>query len=179
MKIAGYSFKNFKTFRGREDTGLECDIYKGRKKFAYYHYDGNGGEGFVKTVYNGDEKKFRENISLTGTFVHDALKALPRSEKVWRTTADLDAFFIRAYFWHRYEKNIKSLKHVNPNAVFVFVIEEENGQAYTGLCSYKCTEDMLVFALKDKYSLTDKDRLYILPAETDFNFSAFPENVNI
>lgn len=115
MKTGPYEYINVKTFRGMEGHGAECDIRKDGRKFAYYHDDGNGGEGRLEPLWDEDEGKWKANRALADEFMAYAYENCPEQkdiamdDPVMRSEhLRLDLFMGRVIDWCLLEKQMKS-----------------------------------------------------------------------
>lgn len=188
MQIGEYSFVNPKTFRGMEGYGFECDIRKGKRTFAYYHEDGNGGMGYLHASYDEDPARFEKNRAAAALFEQFALSicpSFPASPEygIPEHPGDLDYFFAHISTWMDLEKQAKAIIRKNREARQISITFDKNGDPSYLFSHVTSDPEAAMKSLKTRKEKTgDKDKMteaVIIPVSRGFIFDRFPEAVII
>lgn len=183
MQIGAYSFVNPKTFRGLEGYGFECDIKKGKRTFAYYHDDGNGGMGDLRVEYDKNPARFEENKVMAALFEQFALSICPSYPAdpelgYPEHPGDLDYFFAYVSTWISLEKDTKALARKNPNTRQISIsFDREDNPTFIFTHTAETKEKALESLKAQKEKEKNKDKMakaVILPAMPCFVFERFP-----
>lgn len=184
MQIGAYSFVNPKTFRGMEGYGFECDIKKGKRTFAYYHEDGNGGMGDLRVEYDENPARFEENRTITALFEQFALSICPPFPAspeygIPEHPGDLDYFFAHLSTWIDLEKQAKAIIRKNRGARQISITFDRNGDPSYLFSHMASDPEAAMKSLKDrKEKERDEDKMakaVIIPVSQGFIFDRFPE----
>ena len=187
MKTGPYEYINVKTFRGMEGHGAECDIRKDGRKFAYYHDDGNGGEGRLEPLWDKDEGKWKANRALADEFMAYAYKNCPEQkdismdDPVMRSEhLRLDLFMGRVLDWCLLEKQMKTFLRKMPTALsLVFFFDADDSPLYFQAMKQQSAEDAEA-AIREvistgRYPLTQNEAKLLAARRGDgFEGDAFP-----
>ncbi len=187
MRIGAYSFVNPKTFRGMEGYGFECDIKKGKRTFAYYHEDGNGGMGDLRVEYDENPARFEENKVMAALFEQFALSICPpfpaNPELGFpEHPGDIDYFFAFVSTWIELEKSAKSLIRKLPEARMIAILYDKDENPLSIRAYTVENRDEILKILRESAETGAAGRFRkaaIIPAEKSFRFGRFPELAEI
>ena len=183
MQIGDYSFVNPKTFRGMEGYGFECDIRKGKRTFAYYHEDGNGGMGDLRVMYDKNPVRFEENKVMTALFEQFALSICPpfpaNPELGFpEHPGDIDYFFAFVSTWIELEKSAKNLLRKLPEARMLTILYNKDEDPLS-IRAYTAESPDDVLKILRESAETGAAGIFrkaaVIPAEKSFRFERFPE----